>query len=147
MADVFSKKKRSNIMSRIRGRNTSPEKALHLVLKGFGYRPQRHRKNLPGSPDFVLKHEKLVIFTNGCFWHGHRNCPRASLPTSNRKFWLKKIANNRRRDERQRRQLRQKGWKVLTFWTCGQISEGKVLSRFRRVGVLPKFTQKGFRSQ
>lgn len=147
MADVFSKKKRSQIMSRIAGRNTSPEKALCLVLKRFGYRPQRHRKDLPGSPDFVLKRENVVIFMNGCFWHGHKNCRRASLPATNRAFWREKISNNKRRDERQRRQLRRKGWKVLTFWTCGQISEEKLVSRFRRVGLSPKSIRKGFRDQ
>jgi len=135
MADVFDKKKRSQIMSKIRGKNTSPEKLLQAILRGLGFKTERHRSNLPGSPDVILPTQKAVLFTNGCFWHGHKNCPRAALPTTNRSFWKQKIEGNKRRDERQKRQLRKMGWKVLTFWTCKHITNKIVLSRLRRSGL------------
>ena len=90
MADIFSKAKRSEIMAKIKGRHTSPELKLVMLLKRLGYKPERHRKDLPGSPDIVLASKKTVLFVNGCFWHGHKNCKRASLPSSNKSFWKKK---------------------------------------------------------
>ena len=134
VADVFDKKKRSQIMSKIRGKNTSPEKLLQAILRGLGFKAERHRSDLPGSPDVVLLKQKAVLFTNGCFWHGHKNCLRAALPTTNRSFWKRKIEGNKRRDERQKRLLRKNGWKVLTFWTCKQLTKEVVLARLRRIG-------------
>lgn len=141
MADVFNKKKRSQIMSKIRGKNTSPEKLLHAILRRLGFKIERHRSDLPGSPDVVLSKQKAVIFTNGCFWHGHKNCPRAALPATNRNFWKRKIEGNKRRDERQKRLLRKKGWIVLTFWTCTRITDIRVLSRLKTTGLIPSVTK------
>jgi DNA mismatch endonuclease (patch repair protein) len=139
VADVFNKKKRSQIMSKIRGKNTSPEKLLHAILRGLGFKTERHRSDLPGSPDIVLSKQKAVLFTNGCFWHGHKNCLRAALPATNRTFWKRKIEGNKRRDQRQKRLLRKSGWTVLTFWTCKRITSLMVLSRLRKVGLDPRF--------
>ena len=135
VADVFDKKKRSQIMSKIKGKNTSPERLLLAILRDLGFKTERHRADLPGSPDIVLMKQKAVMFTNGCFWHGHKNCPRAALPTTNRGFWKRKIEGNKRRDERQRRWLRKNGWKVLTFWTCKQLTKEVVSARLRRIGL------------
>jgi DNA mismatch endonuclease (patch repair protein) len=137
VADVFTKKKRSQIMSRIRGKNTSPEKALFAILKKLGLKPKRHQTDLPGSPDLVLLRPKVAIFTNGCFWHGHKNCPRSKLPTTNLLFWKKKITTNIRRDQRQRILLRKMKWKVLTFWTCTPLTAASVTSRLKTVGLAP----------
>ncbi|MDE3243414.1 MAG: very short patch repair endonuclease, partial [Nitrospirota bacterium] len=84
-------------------------------------------------PDLVLTRQKVVIFTNGCFWHGHANCGRAALPSTNKAFWHTKITGNIRRDARQKRMLRKMGWRVLTFWTCKRITRDSVLSRLRSV--------------
>lgn len=132
MADVYDKAKRSRIMAAVRGKNTAPERALYSLLKTLGYKVRRHAKNLPGSPDLVLFKEKVVIFLNGCFWHGHGNCRRATLPTTNRKFWENKISGNKRRDQRQKRLLNKMGWRVVTFWTCKTISCELVSSRLKR---------------
>lgn len=137
MADIFSKKKRSQIMARIRGKGTSVEKALTIVLWELGLRPELHCSSLPGKPDFVLRRHKVVMFTNGCFWHGHKNCPRAALPSTNKTFWERKIEGNVCRDERQRRILRKMGWKVLTFWTCKPPTSRMVAARLKRAGVNP----------
>lgn len=132
MADVFSKTKRSEIMARIKGRNTSPEVRLIKLLKQLGFRPERHRRDLPGSPDAVLRKERTVLFVNGCFWHGHKSCNRATLPTSNKLFWKRKIEKNMRRDASQRRALRRMGWRVLTFWTCKPLTPESLRTKIQR---------------
>jgi DNA mismatch endonuclease (patch repair protein) len=135
VADVYDKAKRSEIMASIKGKNTSPERALAAVLQHLGLNPQRHRSDLPGSPDLVLPRRKIAIFINGCFWHGHKNCPRAALPSTNRKFWAEKIGRNKRRDAYQKRLLRKAGWGVLTFWTCKPINELTVSLRLKLIGL------------
>jgi DNA mismatch endonuclease, patch repair protein len=132
VADVFSKAKRSEIMAKIKGKHTSPEVRLEFLLKVIGFKPERHRKDLPGSPDAVLPKIKVVLFVNGCFWHGHRNCWRATLPGTNRTFWETKIGKNKKRDASQRRKLRKMGWCVLTFWTCKTLTRQILESRLRR---------------
>ncbi len=132
MADVYSKAKRSQIMATIRGKHTSPEILLAQLLKELGLKFDGHRKDLPGSPDAVLPRKKIVLFVNGCFWHGHGNCSRATLPGTNRLFWKEKIEKNKRRDESQRRKLRKMGWSVLTFWTCRPLSLKILSSRLQR---------------
>jgi DNA mismatch endonuclease, patch repair protein len=136
VADVYSRIKRSKIMAGIRGRDTSPEIELIRLLKQLGFAPQRYRKDLPGSPDAVLPRNKTVLFVNGCFWHGHQNCRRATIPSSNTKFWRGKIETNMRRDAAQRRKLREMGWSVLTFWTCKPLTQSSLIHRLRRYADL-----------
>jgi DNA mismatch endonuclease, patch repair protein len=135
MADVFDRKKRSQIMASIRGFGTSIERSLSRLLRELGIKPRCHQKHLPGSPDFVLYRQKVIIFTNGCFWHGHQKCKRAVLPTTNRAFWERKVSKNIRRDRKQRRLLRKMGWRVITFWSCKKITVQNLAARLRRVGV------------
>jgi DNA mismatch endonuclease (patch repair protein) len=146
VADVFTKTKRSEIMARIKGRHTSPEIRLVMLLKRLGYKPQRHRKDLPGSPDVVLASTKTVLFVNGCFWHGHKNCKRATLPSSNKSFWMRKIEKNMQRDERQRRALRKMGWSVLTIWTCRPVSLVTLPSLLRRGGLRKNHSDRACRT-
>ncbi|OGR89703.1 MAG: hypothetical protein A2992_06280 [Elusimicrobia bacterium RIFCSPLOWO2_01_FULL_59_12] len=135
MADVFTKKKRSAIMARIRGKGTSPERLVAKLLKAMGYKIQRHRKNLPGSPDIVLPLQKTALFLNGCFWHAHVGCARAKLPTSNVAFWTQKITGNAARDKRQYRLLKKAGWKVIVLWTCQKTDAIRLAGRLKRSGV------------
>ena len=116
-ADVFSKKKRSEVMSLIRSKNTKPELYVRSFLHKKGYRFRLHQKNLPGKPDIVLKKHKVVINVNGCFWHQH-NCGKSTIPKSNRKFWLNKFKNNTKRDRLNTLKLRKLGWKVYKIWEC-----------------------------
>ncbi len=116
-ADVFSKKKRSEIMSLIRSKNTKPEIYVRSFLHKNGYRFRLHQNNLPGKPDIVLKRHKVVINVNGCFWHQH-NCGKSNIPKSNRKFWLNKFKNNKKRDRLNTLKLRKLGWKVYKIWEC-----------------------------
>lgn len=133
MADVYSRAERSQIMASIRGKHTSPEVLLARLLKEIGLKFERHRTDLPGSPDLVLPRRKIALFVNGCFWHGHHNCSRATLPSTNKPFWKTKLEKNKRRDESQRRKLRKMGWSVLTFWTCRSLTRAILESRLKQV--------------
>ncbi len=117
MADIFTKKKRSQIMSRISGKDTKPELIIRKALFSEGYRYRLHRKDLPGKPDIVFPKCKKVIFVNGCFWHGH-SCKKAALPTTNTRFWKKKQNDNIERDKRNLAELKTMGWETLTIWQC-----------------------------
>ena len=116
--DVFSREKRSQIMSRVSGKNTKPELVVRSLLHKMGYRFRLHRKDLPGKPDIALPKYKKVIFVHGCFWHGHTDCPRSKRPTTNKKFWRKKLDKNRERDKASIDNLKELGWDVLVVWTC-----------------------------
>jgi DNA mismatch endonuclease (patch repair protein) len=122
MADVFSKKKRSAIMAAIHGKHTKPEKALKKLLRAGSIRYRSHDPSLPGTPDIVLPAQKIAVFINGCFWHGHLGCPRSKLPSTNTAFWTNKISGNMRRDRVQKRALRRLGWRVRVFWTCRKLN-------------------------
>jgi DNA mismatch endonuclease (patch repair protein) len=118
MADVFSKAKRSRLMSEIRSKNTKPELLLRRELFALGFRYRLHSKALPGKPDIVLVRFKAAVFVNGCFWHGHTGCKFSSFPKSNRIFWRRKILANRRRDLRNFRELKKLGWAPIVVWEC-----------------------------
>lgn len=116
--DTFSQGRRSEIMTRIKGRDTVPERTLRSLLHALGYRFRLRRKDLPGKPDITLPRFRAVIFVHGCFWHGHRNCKRAARPTTNVAFWRTKLDKNILRDRRTRRVLKELGWKVKIVWQC-----------------------------
>lgn len=118
MTDVFDKNTRSEIMSRIRDRDTSPELLVRRKVHSLGYRYRLHVTSLPGKPDLVLPSHRKVILVHGCFWHRH-NCRRGrSTPKTNKRFWVSKLEGNKERDRRNRRRLRAAGWDVLTVWEC-----------------------------
>lgn len=118
MPDRFSREKRSDIMSRVKGRDTKPEKLVRGLLHAMGYRFRLHRKDLPGKPDIVLPKYQTVIFVHGCFWHGHLDCPRAKRPAANAEFWNRKIDGNMARDALTCAALEAAGWRVLVLWQC-----------------------------
>ncbi|AMK76925.1 very short patch repair endonuclease [Methylomonas denitrificans] len=113
MSDVLTPSQRKYCMSRIRGKNTKPELHFRKVLWAGGFR-YRLKNRLAGKPDIVFPGKHLVIFVDGCFWHG---CPEHSqVPKSNRGFWEEKLAKNKARDQEVNAILMQQGWKVLRFW-------------------------------
>jgi len=118
MSDIYAVKKRSEIMASVSGAETKPEILVRKYLFGLGFRYRKNFKLLPGKPDIVLRKFNTVIMVHGCFWHGHVNCRKASLPLTNRDFWSEKILSNQKRDARATRGLRQLGWKVITIWEC-----------------------------
>lgn len=109
---------RSEMMSRIRSRNTKPEMVVRQGLHALGFRYRLHAKNLPGSPDMVLPKYKSAIFIHGCFWHAHEGCQNFRVPKSNTGFWKEKLARNIERDARQIKELEDAGWRVLVVWEC-----------------------------
>jgi DNA mismatch endonuclease (patch repair protein) len=117
MADTLSPEYRSEIMSRITGRNTQPEVAVRKLLHRMGYRFRLHRKDLPGKPDIVLSKWKTIVFVHGCFWHGHE-CRRGKMPSTNTDFWVEKIRKNRERDSIVVEKLRKIGWRTMIVWQC-----------------------------
>ena len=105
-------------MSRIRGKDTKPEKIVRSVLHKDGYRFRLNRKDLPGKPDIVLPKYQSVVFVHGCFWHRHPRCKYAYNPKSRIKFWQMKFSENVKRDKLVRKELRKMGWKVIVVWEC-----------------------------
>ncbi len=118
MADVFSKERRSRIMSRIHGTNTKPELEVRKRLYSMGFRYRLHYTKLLGKPDIVLPKDKKAIFVHGCFWHGHQNCKRSKSPSSNVEFWAAKIGRTVERERNNREVLLGQGWQALTIWSC-----------------------------
>lgn len=132
MADVFSKKKRSWVMSRVKGRDTKPELLVRSIVHRMGYRFRVNRRDLPGSPDIVLPRHHKAIFVHGCFWHGHKRCRRASRPKANELFWNKKLDENIERDRSKLRALRGAGWRVLIIWECETRNPEKLASKLEK---------------
>jgi DNA mismatch endonuclease (patch repair protein) len=115
MADVFTRRKRSEVMSNIRGRgNLSTEMRMITLMRRHGIKGWRRHYRLPGRPDFVFLKERVVVFVDGCFWHG---CPIHHVePRTAATFWRTKINGNRLRDIRNNRELRRLGWYVVRLW-------------------------------
>lgn len=117
MSDIYSKSKRSDIMSKISGKETKPEILVRKFLFSNGFRFRKNVKELPGKPDIVLPKYKVVIFVHGCFWHGH-TCKRGTLPKTNHEFWQDKIGRNIERDIYNISELNENGWNVIIIWQC-----------------------------
>ena len=114
MTDVFTKAKRSEIMSRIRSKNTSIENKIFSYLRKNGIYFQKHYKKAPGNPDIALPRKKKAVFIDGDFWHGWKFKERRNkLP---KVYWRTKIENNMKRDNKNRRMLKKEGWELLRVW-------------------------------
>ena len=111
-------KERSKNMAAIKSKNTNPEIKVRKLLHSLGYRFRLHKKELPGSPDIVLKKYKTVVFVHGCFWHRHKECKYASNPKTREEFWNKKFLSNIERDIKVRERIKAAGWKSIVVWEC-----------------------------
>ena len=121
-------------MSKIRGRDTSPELALRRALHSLGLRFRVHAA-LPGKPDIVLPRHKAVVFVHGCFWHRHEGCKVASNPKSNTAFWEEKFERNVARDRRVAGQLEAAGWRVLVSWECELTGKGRAMDVAKAIAL------------
>lgn len=119
MVDIYSQRKRSDIMSQISGKETKPELLVRKYLFSKGFRFRKNVANLPGHPDIVLPKYKAAIFVHGCFWHGHSGCSKSKLPTSRTEFWQEKIGRTIERDKEKTDELSILGWRVAVVWECG----------------------------
>ncbi|MCD4664166.1 MAG: DNA mismatch endonuclease Vsr [Bacteroidales bacterium] len=118
MADVHDKKTRSFNMSMIKGKGTKPEIIVRKFLFKNGFRYRLNYSKLPGKPDIVLPKYKIVIFVNGCFWHGHEGCKYFVVPKTRTEWWLNKINETKMRDIKKHQVLEELGWNVITIWEC-----------------------------
>jgi DNA mismatch endonuclease (patch repair protein) len=132
VADVFTKAKRSLVMSAIRSKgNKDTELRLAAILRMHNIVGWRRHYGIRGNPDFVFPKERLAIFVDGCFWHG---CPQHGRnPGSNRAYWIPKLRRNKQRDLKVSRQLRSVGWRVLRIWEHRLSDPQKVAEKIRSV--------------
>ena len=129
--DVFSPEKRSAVMRKVPGKNSSAELKLRRLLTRMGLRYRLHRKDLPGSPDVALPGRKAAVFVHGCFWHGH-DCKRgARAPKANAAYWSAKIARNRARDAASLAALDAMGWRAVVVWECELKDEAALESKLK----------------
>jgi len=132
VVDSLTPEERSQIMARVRSKNSRPELAVRKIVFALGYRYRLHARALPGCPDLVFRPKRKVIFVHGCFWHRHANCALARMPKSRIDFWTTKLEGNRNRDKRNKRALVREGWKVLTIWECQLGDAARLATRIRR---------------
>ena len=132
--DTVSKEVRSSIMSRVRSsKNKSTEEAFIKVLRAHSIKGWRRRALVIGKPDFVFAAHKIAVFVDGCFWH---YCPKhCRLPSSNASYWREKLINNRKRDNKVNKDLRNRGWIVIRFWEH-EIKGGRSIDR--KIQILKK---------
>lgn len=124
MPDFLTPQQRSERMSRIRSKDTKPELLVRRAAWAAGFRYRLHKKGLPGHPDLVFSSLSTVVFVHGCYWHGH-TCQGGRVPRGNSAFWSAKFASNKKRDRRNRDQLRRLGWDVYTIWECSLSTKSK----------------------
>jgi len=131
MADVWSKKKRSEVMSQIRSSgNKKTELRLISILRHYGISGWRRKQKLPGKPDLTFRRERVIVFVDGCFWHGCGKCYRR--PASNRRYWDEKVLGNKARDREVTNTLRKMGWRVLRIWEHQLRFSGRCIGRVKR---------------
>lgn len=130
--DRLTAEKRSALMSRIRGKHTTPELFVRRTAHSLGLRYRLHRKDLPGTPDLIFPKHRTVVFVHGCFWHRHAACKKASTPKSNLEYWQYKFKENVVRDSRNIMDLHTAGWRIIVIWEC-EIKSGDALRKIRSI--------------
>jgi DNA mismatch endonuclease, patch repair protein len=138
MVDLLTRERRSWNMSRIKGRDTQPEKAVRSLLHRLGFRFRLHAKGLPGTPDIVLAKFATAIFVQGCFWHRHAHCRFAYMPKTRIEFWQTKFSKTVERDRRAANRLRAAGWRVINVWECELKNQDKLSGRLLTLLCGPK---------
>ena len=118
MSDRLTEEQRKRNMSQVKSKDTSIEKRVRSALFRDGFRFRKNVKSLPGTPDIVLPKYRTVIFVNGCFWHRHAGCKRATIPETRREFWERKLTANVVNDKLHKDALYRSGWYVITVWQC-----------------------------
>jgi DNA mismatch endonuclease (patch repair protein) len=133
--DLISKKQRSDNMRAVTGKHTTPELLVRKAAHALGLRFRLHKADMPGRPDLVFARWRTVIFVNGCFWHQHRGCKRATVPKTNVEFWQIKLEGNVRRDRQSRKLLKALGWRVFVIWECQIPDRDKATKAVRRLPI------------
>ena len=131
MADTVDKKQRSQNMVAIKSRgNRTTELRMAAMLRKNSLSGWKRHCRLEGTPDFCWEKKRIVLFVDGCFWHGCPFCYK--YPKSNIRYWKEKVKTNRKRDQKVTRLLRRSGWKVVRVWEC-KMAPNAILNRFRRL--------------
>jgi DNA mismatch endonuclease (patch repair protein) len=128
MVDVLTAAQRKYCMSRIRGKDTSPEMIVRRIVHALGYGYRLHVRLLPGCPDLVFSGRRKAILVHGCFWHRHRCREGQVMPATRRSFWEAKFCGNKARDVQNARTMRSQGWGILVVWEC-QTKQVELLTR------------------
>lgn len=124
---------RSALMRRVRQRKTDAEDQVGNVMRRMGLFYRRNVSSLPGSPDFANKSRKWAVFVNGCFWHHHDGCARATTPTRNRAYWTKKFSENQTRDQAKSQALESMGFKVVVVWECEAVNQRATMRQLAKL--------------
>lgn len=133
MAGLPTDPVRSALMKRVRRSGTSTELIVAKVCRTLNIAYRCNVRSLPGSPDLANKSRRWAIFVNGCYWHHHTGCARATVPRRNHEFWVDKFLSNRRRDAARIRQLRANGFKVALIWECEVDDEPRLRQRLAQI--------------
>jgi DNA mismatch endonuclease (patch repair protein) len=134
MADTFTKEQRSEIMRKIKSKqNKSTELKLIQFFKTYKIIGWRRNFKLFGKPDFVFPKERVVIFVDGCFWHGH-DC-RNTKPKDNQEYWRQKIEQNKKRDKKVIQTLISKNWDVIRLWECELKDKTKLITQLKEKAI------------
>ena len=124
---------RSALMARVRQRGTSAELSVAKALRALGAAYRLNVRSLPGSPDFANKRGRWAVFVQGCYWHHHTACGRATVPRTNEGFWREKFVANRSRDARAVRALRKARFRIALIWECEVADPDKVRKKLSKV--------------
>ena len=130
--DNLTKKQRKFCMSRIKSKNTQPEKIVRKILSRLGWRYRLHNTKLSGKPDIVISKIKTIFFINGCFWHQHKGCKWQSIPKTNIEYWSKKLRRNVEKQKEDIRILKKDGWKVNVIWECETKNENNLIKKLKK---------------
>jgi DNA mismatch endonuclease, patch repair protein len=133
VVDIVSPARRSEMMSRIRGKGTKPELLVRSSAHRLGYRYRLHVKKLLGCPDLVFPRRKIALFVHGCFWHRHQGCPYCYAPKSNIQFWSEKFKKNVLRDKFVKTGLEGMGWRVAVIWECETADSETLRNRLKKL--------------
>lgn len=131
--DNLTKEQRRICMSRIRSKNTKPEKIVRKILTQFGLKYRLHNTKLSGKPDIVISKIKTIFFINGCFWHQHRGCKRQAVPKANIEYWGAKLKRNVEKQKEDIKLLRKNGWKVHIIWECETKDENRLVKKLKKI--------------
>ena len=138
---------RSEMMARVKRKDTAPEMQVRRVLWAEGLRYRLHQRDLPGKPDIVFAGRNAVVEVRGCFWHQH-GCSRSTPPRTRVDYWTQKFARNTARDKRNLDALRRMGWNVFVIWECETADRIKIARLAKKIKQLPlPVTKKGGRKR
>ena len=132
MADILTRRQRSERMALIRRTDTKPELLVRRIARLSGHRFRVDDRSLPGAPDLAFHGLRRAVFVHGCFWHQHSGCRHAAVPSSRKTYWLPKLARNRERDQIAQSALRRLGWHVLVLWECELVAAHRLTRRLIR---------------